>query len=214
MGGNTLRLKRSTLYLAVVATFGLVALAGIAQAVAHKDTHGRQVTPKAEPVEHVPTSVDNMKWAVRTFQNELGEQCLNDVAPGETGSLVCLPKRADPFAEHPVIWSIGAQQAEGQPLEWSYVWISGLAAPSIARLEIVATDCSTSRLKLDQDGVFLIVVTRAMLRRGEWPYRLAAFDGSGNAVFEDKLPIDTPPTPAARQAGLTKPDPKPACSAP
>jgi hypothetical protein len=218
--GNMLRTHIIWMMSIVVAVGVVVAAAiGATRGVSGGDT---ALPPNEVPATgtaataHAAQMVDGQRWSVSIFTNELGEHCINDVPPTASpsedgGALNCLKPDAL-FANAPIFWSVGARQQPGQPLSWSAVWIYGQAATSIARVTVESTTCVEHDLPLDEAGVFLGVVTRAALAAGAWPLRIRAYDKTGTQVFIRRIPLNPPPTPAARAAGVAAPVPNAACA--
>jgi hypothetical protein len=202
---------------AVVAALAVAAGAVALIATSRGETNNGRVAQSGGPTTHVPQIIDGRRWAVTTFTNEVGQHCINDNPPKsspeeEGGSLNCLaPERR--FNSGPVAWAIGArQQPGGEAGEWANVWVYGEAMPNVDRLEIITVDCVTHPVEMDSDGVFLQVFARSSLETGSWPFRLRARGARGEKLASVRLPLDVPPTAAARATRATAPKPAPQCA--
>ncbi|HVM17042.1 MAG TPA: hypothetical protein VM290_05635 [Gaiellaceae bacterium] len=154
------------------------------------------------------TVVDGQVWEVGRYTSRAGFQCIAQRGPGDANGDTCTPADAM-FADGRRVFALfGASHEPGAARDsWTRVWVYGIAAPSVATIEIVAHDCSRSAAKISGDRTFLHVAAGAALRRGRVPYRLVAHDRAGRTIFERAVDVGSPdgmasappPTPIANR---------------
>jgi hypothetical protein len=176
---------------------GAAALAVLAGSAASGDHQGRLERERARyapavgavVTRHWPTRVAGQSWSVEMFRNAAGEVCLAERVAVEAGSVHC--RREPLFDDQPVLPIVGARQDPGQAREWAQVWLAGLVAPTVARLEVHHASCSKERIPVDRDGVYFRVVPGASLE-SSWPVRLVAFGVDGRVVWAEEIPLRSP----------------------
>lgn len=161
---------------------------------------------------HVREDVDGKSWRIVSYPAASGELCTGVTWPGEGQAITCA-SRTRWFSQGPVSGQSGATQAEGQPLTWANIVVSGMVDASRVRsLELVSTDCSTRSVSTDADGFFLDVTTSSDIHKDVWPYELVARGANGDVV--QTLPVEpkAPSTDAAKAAGVQAPVPSAKCA--
>jgi len=139
---------------------------------------------------HHQQIVDGVRWSFITYRNADGLTCAGVRFSGGQG-LSCYPLR-QMLAAHPLSATFGGRQLSSDYYHWGQVWIEGFAAPSIRKLTLRFTDCSTASVPLDRSGVLLYVVDHGRLRRLIWPTQLRAYDARGRLVATQSIHIGTP----------------------
>ena len=167
-----------------------------------------------EPKAHHETQYEGETWAVLTYRAPDGTRCVGARIGG--GIEYGCPEPDVIFRDGPVfLTGPGMMQKPEEPgfdaRNWDRMWFYGLAAPGIAEMRVVMTDCSRRPVMLDEAGVFLFLVPRHDLHARVWPYRLRAYDGSGQLVWDELLRTPVPDTRQARAAGDRPPRPAEPC---
>jgi hypothetical protein len=178
------------------------------------------------PTVHLRTDYDGFEFAVIPYHDAQGHQCVAEqVGSSDEGKglgygctqVQRLFASGSPVALLGPTWMQEPSRSGFDPTMWDRMSLHGLTKPSVARLELIMTDCSTRHVPFDPasfdgDGVFLYTVPRSDLHAGIWPYKLVAYDGAGNALSSQPIPLHRPDTPAARAAHTRAPRPLAACS--
>ena len=89
----------------------------------------------------ITQSVDGETWTAGVLQNDRGETCLPILLPDGKRESGCLGTSAL-FRDGPLVVSMGATGIG------TGVYVHGLVAPAVTRVELVFDDCSTRRLPL------------------------------------------------------------------
>lgn len=162
---------------------------------------------------HARQMVAGEPWKIVAYKSKRGALCAGVTWPGEGQAMTCMA-RSDWFARGPVSVSYGARQPAGEPAAtWETIVTSGLADRGrIARVEIVATDCSSSSVAMDESGFFLQVTPFSSIQRGVWPYELLAYNRGGQLVQRERIRPNAPDVDAARAAGVRAPEAGAACA--
>ena len=142
----------------VLALEGGVPLSTLDAATVRMARSGRPTEPHREAMitAHASEVVAGESWRIVAYRSKQGALCAGVTWPGEGQEMGCAA-RSEWFARGPVAVSVGARQASGAAGEtWETIVLSGLAdVARVARIELVATDCSSREIGLDESGFFL-----------------------------------------------------------
>jgi len=214
---NFIRLRsRQTLLVAIVASLATVLVVGAVEGIGAITGSPNAPTPKPLPLPaakqltlHGAVSYGGGTYGVATFTNADGQLCIGERIPREGQGFSCTT-REQLLSKGPVALAVGSRQGPRTPAgEWETAWVYGVAAPSVASLELLSTDCSRQRIHPDDAGIFYRLITPRDFRRGAWPYRLYAYAEDGQAIWSRDIPLSrptshtAPATPPALQAGCT-----------
>jgi hypothetical protein len=91
-----------------------------------------------------------------------------------------------------------SRNASSSPGTWDRTWLYGLAEPSVARVVVSLSDCSTVDAlfrpnAFEGKGAFAYVEPHELVRAKVWPYRLGAFDAAGTQISSTALPAGQEP---------------------
>jgi hypothetical protein len=169
----------------------------------------RTPAPNEKPVRHFQTTVDGQPWGLLSFTNTRGQFCAGETVPNDGGDggqgLSC----RDPetlFADHALVYFVGARQLGADAAHWANVWVWGFASPAIERLELRLTDCSVVPLRIDEQRLFFHVFGRGeIVGRAVGPQELIAYNHSGAVLDREETPLSAPTGPRAKAAGATAP---------
>lgn len=204
--------------------FGLSAIADSGQTVAAQQTRSLRADftarlvamgktdlapARTSPFNTLRASVDGRDWSFSTYRNAAGDQCMVEVVPGEGRGFGCR-SAATLFANGPVYASWGSRQRSnsGDRGHWETAWVEGLAAPEVATVELVLTNCATLDLPLGPDRAFFGVVGSEALKGHAMPYAIRARDALGRTLTQ--IAIELGPVSAKR--GTVKAPASPAVS--
>jgi hypothetical protein len=154
-------------------------------------------------------SVDGREWSFSTYRNAAGDQCMVEVVPGEGRGFGCQPVAAL-FANGPLYASWGSRQRGGDHGRWETAWVEGLAAPEIAAVDLVLTNCASLSLALGPDRAFFGVVGKEALRGSAMPYAIRGHDAAGKIVSE--IAVDLGPLSAGQGRVSAPARPKVSCT--
>ena len=103
--------------------------------------------------------------------------CVVSAGPGAAGSACDTPG----FTKSPVLWVEGFSAGPGgTPIsEWE---LSGLAAPSVARLELVDSTGAQRPVHLGRGNAFFVALSREELKRGVTATALKVYAGDGSLL--------------------------------
>ncbi|HYZ78946.1 MAG TPA: hypothetical protein VE596_16400 [Gaiellaceae bacterium] len=161
---------------------------------------------------HATMTIAGEVWKVVSYRSKSGALCAGVTWPGEGQEMGCATDD-EWFARGPVSVSIGARQAHGHPVSWQSVVLSGLVDLShIQKIELVSTDCSKRKIRIDSGGFFLDVTSPDSIARSIWPYQLLGEDGNGRIVQRINVEPEPPDTAEARAAGVHAPVARAACA--
>jgi hypothetical protein len=208
--------SRQTLLVAIVASLATVLVVGAVEGIGAITGSSNSPSPKLLPLPaakqltlHGAVSYGGGTYGVATFTNADGQLCIGERIPREGQGYSCTT-REQLFSKGPVALAVGSRQGPTTPAgEWETAWVYGVAAPSVASLELLSTDCSRQRIHPDNAGIFYHLIPPGDFRRGAWPYRLYAYAANGQAIWNRDVPLsrptsqNAPATPPALQAGCT-----------
>jgi hypothetical protein len=183
-------------------------------ATVREPRRGRPTEPAAGAAitAHAKTIVAGEVWKIVSYRATSGALCAGVTWPGEGQEMGCFTEQ-EWFAQGPVSVSVGARQAQGRPLNWQNVVLSGLVdLDRVQKIELVSTDCSMREIQLDTGGFFLDVTSPGAIARGAWPYRLLGEDESGRVVQTIDVEPEAPDTAEARAVGVHSPAAGAACA--
>lgn len=166
----------------------------------------------APPQDHAVQRVDDGTWQLGSFRNTAGATCLKHEIPLEGVATACIDLDRL-FAERGDLIALpGARQISSstQKLSWDNSWVYGFVSSRVASVELVAFDCTTKELAIDDAGAFMYVASRAELARGSGPYKLLARDANGDVLAEATANVGLPAN--ARKAGIDPPRPGASCA--
>ena len=197
---NLIRLRsRQTLVVAIVASLATVLVLGAVEGIGALTGSSGLPNPSPVPLPtpkqltlHGAVSYGGGVYGVATFTNAEGQLCIGERIPTEGQGFSCTT-REQLFSKGPVALSVGSRQRPSTPAgEWDTAWVWGVAAPSVASLELLSTDCSRKGVNPDAAGVFYHLITPGDFRRGSWPYRLFAYAEDGQIVWSHDIPLSRP----------------------
>jgi hypothetical protein len=173
------------------------------------------LTPAGGATATATTTFEGKTWSITSYKNDEGETCLDEHVVGGDG-LGCR-STAKLFAHGPIYTSPGASQnGSDDHSRWGVAWVAGIAAPNVAAVRLITTDCTSRRVVLGAGHVFLYVANQAALYSGGWPYKVVAEDASGTTIYEKKLnlgaPLPPPPVPMSQYP--RGPQPEKSCALP
>jgi len=191
--------SRQALVVAAVASLATVLVLGAVEGIGAITDSSGSSSPRPVPVPaptelvlHGAVSYGGGTYGVATFTNAEGQLCIGERIPREGQGFSCTT-RQQLFSKGPVALSVGSRQGPSTPAgEWETAWVWGVAAPTVASLELLSTDCSRQRLHLDDAGIFYHLITPGDFRRGAWPYRLYANAQDGQLVSSRDIPLSRP----------------------
>lgn len=208
---------RRLLFMAVLG--GLVIVGGTFAASTFSGGSGDAMPPGAfakangaPPQDHAVQRVDDGTWRLGSFRNTAGATCLEHEVPLEGVATGCLDLDRL-FAERGDLIALpGARQISGstKKLSWDNSWVYGFVSSRVASVELVAFDCTTKELAIDDAGAFMYVASRAELARGSGPYKLLARDANGDVLAEATANVGLPAN--ARKAGIDPPRAEASCA--
>jgi hypothetical protein len=108
-------------------------------------------------------------WELGRNVNGNEDRCLELRSPAGWRSATCLPA-ADVFADGSIVAYSGGAENVG--------WVHGAVQPSISKLELVRADCSSRRLPLSRDGLFLSISAADAAA----PWQVRGLDKKGSLV--------------------------------
>jgi hypothetical protein len=198
----TLR-SRQTLVVALVASLATVLVLGAVEGIGAITGSSGSSSPRPRPVPlpaakqltlHGAVSYSGGTYGVATFTNAEGQLCIGERIPREGQGFSCTT-REQLFSKGPVALAVGSRQGPTTPAgEWETAWVYGVAAPSVASLELLSTDCSRQRFHPDDAGIFYHLIPPGDFKRGAWPYRLYAYAENGQVVWSGDIPLSRPTT--------------------
>lgn len=113
-------------------------------------------------------------WSAGLATNALGESCVEMRSPRGQQSATCVPNSK--------LGELGPIRAYSGGIG-DVQFLYGAVAPSVKRLTLVRSDCSTHGLELSSDGVFLRIDHSDISS----PYKLKAFDSAGIPISSKVL---------------------------
>jgi len=87
----------------------------------------------------------------------------------------------DFFREGDIYAIFGARELDDE-LGWDKLFAYGLVSPRVQRLVLVNLSCATSDVPFDGSGAFMVAVDKRAIKLGMSPYKLLAFDKSGEVI--------------------------------
>ncbi len=176
--------------------------------------HQGQLAPApASAFNTLRATVDGRDWTFSTYRNVAGDQCMMEAIPGEGRGYGCQP-RTSLLARGPLYATWGSRQdpaATGDLAHWDAAWVEGLAAPPVASVEVILTNCVVIKLPLSADGAFLGVIGQQAMRGDSLPYVVQGRAASGAVVQKTEVKLAPLSTKSGNIGQPTAPQAAPAC---
>jgi hypothetical protein len=185
-------------------------------------THAKHLAPVAAAAatqgkihEDQDVAVDGETYGVSTYDSAPSRTCVvnwTSTEPSDDGpSMSCFDPHTAFGDGRDVLVFINARQKSGSEpqLTWNKVWISGVAGPRVAQLELRRLDCSVAPVRLSENKTFLYVARPSDIADGTLPDRLFARASDESVIFTRNVRVGLPSN--AREAGLTAPRAAAAC---
>jgi hypothetical protein len=161
-------------------------------------------------LESIHVHADDRDWSLTTYSNSKGEQCFMEAIPNDGRAYRCVGRKAL-FGDGPLAVEWGSRQDSAANLKrWDAAWVRGFSTSPVSSVKVVATDCSSTPVRLNEDGAFFVVFGKRAMHAGPWPYLVRGLDANGTVVASRRVELEQPN--AKGDDTVTGPQPSAACA--